>query len=145
MNKIVWFYLFITFLLLFKYSHFPATTYPCHTHPHLPPSILSLFGFVHVSFIHVPWWPFPFFPPLSLSLFVLMWRTHLSYIERRNVLGLWLQKHWGLQWHLSVLILLTEQNQSNSSSTHLCLFLFGRYKSTYMLFHSSPCYFDSRW
>ena len=56
---------YIIFLLLSKYSclHFPATTFPCHTHTHLPPSILTPFGFVHGCFIHVPWWPFPFFPP----------------------------------------------------------------------------------
>ena len=58
---------FSLFLLLFKYSclHFPATTFSCPTHPHLPPSTLLPFGFVHGSFIHVPWQPFPFFHPLS--------------------------------------------------------------------------------
>ena len=51
------------FLLLFKHSclHFTPMTLPHPTHPHLPPSVLSLFGFVHGSFIHVPWQPFPFF------------------------------------------------------------------------------------
>ena len=36
------------FQLLFKYSclHFSAATFPCPTHPHLPPSILPVFGFV---------------------------------------------------------------------------------------------------
>ena len=58
---------FIIFLLLFKYSglHFPPTTLPCLTHPHLLPSSLALFCFVLGSFIHVPGWRFPFFPPLS--------------------------------------------------------------------------------
>ena len=32
--------------------HPPLPPYP--SHPHLPPSILPPFGFVHVSFIHVP-------------------------------------------------------------------------------------------
>ena len=47
---------FLSFLLLFKYSclHFPATTHPCSTHPHLPPSILPSFASVYGSFIHAP-------------------------------------------------------------------------------------------
>ena len=55
------------YLLLFKYSclHFPTTTIPGPTHPHLPPSILLPFGFVHGSFKHVPWQPFSFILPLS--------------------------------------------------------------------------------
>ena len=48
-------------------SPFSPTTFPCPTAPHLPPSILPPFGFVHGSSIHVPWWPFPFFPPLFSS------------------------------------------------------------------------------
>ena len=62
--------LFFSFLLLlFKYTclHFPASIFPCPAHPHLPPSILPTFGFVHESFIHVPWRPFPYFPSLSSS------------------------------------------------------------------------------
>ena len=54
------------FLLLFKYSclHFPHHHFL--NHPHLPPSVLPSFGFVHESFIHVPWWPFlPLLPLLS--------------------------------------------------------------------------------
>ena len=46
----------------FSYHHFPLPLYP-----HIPPSILPLFGFIHGSFIHVPWWLFPFFPLLSPS------------------------------------------------------------------------------
>ena len=52
---------------MFKYSclHFPPTT-PCQpNHPHFPPWILLLFGFVHVSFVHVPENPSPSPPPLS--------------------------------------------------------------------------------
>ena len=47
---------FIYFLLLFKYSclRFPLTTLPSPTDPHLSPSVLSPFGFVHGSFVHVP-------------------------------------------------------------------------------------------
>ena len=39
------------FLFLFKFSclHFPTTTFLCPTQPHLSPSILSSFGFVHGS------------------------------------------------------------------------------------------------
>ena len=53
------------FLLLFRYSclHFPATTFPCPAHPHLPPSIL---------------------PPLALSmgpLFILVFDLELLYIN----------------------------------------------------------------
>ena len=45
------------------------------SHPHLPPLILPLFGFVHVSFIHVPENPSPLsphypFPPHLRSLSV---------------------------------------------------------------------------
>ena len=44
------------YLLLFKYScpHFPTITPLRPTHPHLPPSILPPFTFVHGSSIHVP-------------------------------------------------------------------------------------------
>ena len=70
------YFLFIyLFILLNKYSclHSPPPTLPCPTHPHLSPSILSLFGFVHVSFIHVPWWPlllpwWPFHPVIPSHL-----------------------------------------------------------------------------
>ena len=56
-------------LLMFEYSclHFPTTTFPFSTHPHLPPPIPSPFGFVHGSFIHVHLWPFPIFPRLFPS------------------------------------------------------------------------------
>ena len=48
-------------------SPFSTTTFPCPTYPHLLPSILPPFGFVHGSFIHDPWQPFPFFPLSSPS------------------------------------------------------------------------------
>ena len=49
-------FFFLCFLWLFEYTclHFLTTTLPNPSHPHLPPSILPCFGFVHVSFIHVP-------------------------------------------------------------------------------------------
>ena len=59
----IWYIMFyFIFLLLFKYSCFPATMLP---HLHLPPSILppSAYG----SFIHGPWQLFPFFPLWSPS------------------------------------------------------------------------------
>ena len=43
--------------------HFPTTTFPHCTHPHIPPSILPPFGFVRGCFIPVLWPPFPFFYP----------------------------------------------------------------------------------
>ena len=58
------------FLLLFKYSclHFLPTTPPRHpSHPHFPPWILPLFGFVHVSFIDVPEKPSSFPSPIIPS------------------------------------------------------------------------------
>ena len=69
----VYFYLFLFlfcvifvtfFLLLCKYScfHFPTITPPYPSHPHFPPLILPLFGFVHVSFIYVPENPSPLLP-----------------------------------------------------------------------------------
>ena len=73
-NISVLFFLYL-FLLLFKYSylHFSSSTPHCLIHPHLPPSILTPFGFVHMSFIHVPWRPFPFSPhyPLPPPLWLL--------------------------------------------------------------------------
>ena len=54
---------------MFKYSclYFPPNSclYPHPSHPHYPPLILHLFGFVHVSFIHVPWQPLSLSPSLS--------------------------------------------------------------------------------
>ena len=45
-----YFFFFFFFILLFKYSclHYPTTTLPCHTHPHLPPSILHIFFWISV-------------------------------------------------------------------------------------------------
>ena len=56
--------LFSHFCMLFKYSclQFPHHHSPHPSHPHFPPLILFLFGFVHVSFIHVPDNPSPFSP-----------------------------------------------------------------------------------
>ena len=86
----------ILFLKLFKYSclHFPPTTLPHASHPHLPLLIPPPLGFVHVSFIVFPENPSPISPsPLwSLSvcslfpclwfyfacLFVLLIRFHLK-------------------------------------------------------------------
>ena len=62
--------LLLLYLLLPSLSscHFPfsifSTTFPCPTHPHLSPSILLPFGFVHGSFTHVHLQPFLFFPTL---------------------------------------------------------------------------------
>ena len=90
----------IIIVLLFKYSclHFLPTTPPHPSHPHLPPSILAPFGFVHVSFIYALDGPTPissYYPPPSLwllsvyslfqclwlyfpCLFVLLIRSHLQ-------------------------------------------------------------------
>ena len=80
------FYLCIHFLLLFSCLHFPATTFPLPTHPHLPPSILpalalSLFlDDTSPSFLYYPRLPSPlvtinlFFISMSLVTFCLLVR-----------------------------------------------------------------------
>ena len=63
-------FLFILFyFLLLKYicHHFLPTTLPCATHPHLPPSILPLFGCAHGSFYMFLDDPSPTYPLLSPS------------------------------------------------------------------------------
>ena len=57
----------LSFLIYFNFLIVVQLQLSPFSHPHLPPSILTRFSFVHGSFIHVLWWPFPFFPPLFLS------------------------------------------------------------------------------
>ena len=63
----------------FSHHHFPPPT-----HPHLPPSILSPFGFVHVSFIHFHLPPFPFFPMLFPSSLP---SGHCQFVLNFNISG----------------------------------------------------------
>ena len=49
-------YLFIFTVVQVQLSPFVPLHFPHPTHPHLPPLILTPFGFVHVSFVHVPWY-----------------------------------------------------------------------------------------
>ena len=46
----------------------PPHLYPHPSHPHLPPLIPPIFGFVHVSFRVIPENPFPFLPHYPLPL-----------------------------------------------------------------------------
>ena len=70
MNNIyVYVFIFKFFIVVqVQLSPFSHHHSPHLTHPHLSPSILPLFGFVHVSFIHVPWRPSPT-PLVTVSLF----------------------------------------------------------------------------
>ena len=67
-----------TFFLFFYcssstvFSISPHPSPPLQNHPHLPPSILSPFSFIHVSFIYVLWLPFlpcPLLSPPTSPLF----------------------------------------------------------------------------
>ena len=54
---------FFHFLIVVQVQLSPFFSHhsPCPTHPHLPPSILPPFGFVHMSFIHISWRSSPCF------------------------------------------------------------------------------------
>ena len=86
--------LFFSFFIVVqvRLSPFPPTAPPTPRHPHLPPSILPLFGFVHVSFIHVPWWLFlspQVFPPpplvtvsvLFIPMFLVLFCLLLCFVD----------------------------------------------------------------
>ena len=65
--RVLLLFTFKLFFIIVQIQLSPSTALPHPTHPHLPPSILPTFGFVHGSFIHVPWQPFTFFSLLSSS------------------------------------------------------------------------------
>ena len=88
---------FLFFLLLFKYSylHFPATTSPCLTHRHLPPSILPPFSALSMGPLYMlldepspsfPHYHLPSFPPVAFSdIGILMEITLNLYIVLGNM------------------------------------------------------------